>query len=57
MSVQPTALDSSLTAAHIAYCVPLLKVADFLTAGVNVSRSIITDGVVTDNIGQDFACW
>lgn len=23
-------------AAHIAYCVPLLKIADFLTAGVNV---------------------
>ena len=23
--------------AHIAYCVPLLKIADFLTAGVNVS--------------------
>lgn len=27
---------AQLTAAHIAYCVPLIKIADFLSAGVHV---------------------
>jgi hypothetical protein len=33
----PPQCRRSLMIAHIAYCVALLKIADFLTAGVNVS--------------------
>lgn len=37
-------------AAHIAYCVPLLKIADFLTAGVHVKVLLAGEFVIRIDI-------